>query len=468
MRRTEYIGGILHKREKSGRIIPGRRRLATAALCLTLCLTGCGRAAGQEESGDLREGSIGTGGSEADSAEASTQDSQAGVSDAELAPPTSFLGEGDMALADMWPSCDDRALGAVMRKAEAGEPVSIVCIGGSITQGTISSGAKDSELLKSGEIPSKKAYADIFFRWWQERFPDTEFNFVNAGIGGTDSYLGVHRLEQDVLEHEPDLVLVEFSVNDGNDNFHKITYDNLIYNLLNDDSAPAVMLLFMAQTNGASSQGNHVLVGFHYSIPMVSYANVMSDMTETGRFLAKEMSGDEVHPSALGHAVTGEILWNYLNSVYEVRGELGEPDTGAVSVLTKRAYGNAHILDSDDIVPDELGDFTENQVCGEFPGGWSCDGEGGIVFTASFSRLGILYYATIDGTCGRFEMLVDGEHVQTINADFSGGWGNAIMTSEVYASGEEAVHTVEIRREADSEGSVFHLLGLMTSGSGTN
>lgn len=455
MSRTGHTGRTRH----IGRIIPGWIRFAAAALCLAVCLTGCGGAAGTEEGGDLREGSVGTGGSEEP-----TQDSQAGVSDTELSPPTSYLEEGDMALADMWPSCDDRALGAVMRKAEAGEPVTIVCIGGSITQGTISSGAKDSEILKSGEIPSKRAYADIFFDWWRERFPDTEFNFVNAGIGGTDSYLGVHRLEQDVLKHEPDLVLVEFSVNDGNDNFHKITYDNLIYNLLNDDSAPAVMLLFMAQTNGASSQGNHVLVGFHYSIPMVSYANVMSDITETGRFSAKEMSGDEVHPSALGHAVTGEILWDYLNGVYEARGDLGEPETVTVSALTKKAYGNARILDSDDIVPEELGDFTENQVCREFPNGWSCDGEGGIVFTASFSRLGILYYATTDGTCGRFEVLVDGEHVQTINADFSGGWGNAIMTSEVFASGEEAVHTVEIRREADSTGNIFHLLGLMTSG----
>ena len=228
MRQTRHVGSLLRETEKSGRIVvSGRRWLAAAVLWLALCLTGCGGAAGgSETAGDLSGGSLGAG-----SSEESAQSSQAGVSDVELTPPTSFLGEGDMELADMWPSCDDRALGAVMRKAEAGEPVSIVCIGGSITQGTISSGAKDNELLKSGEIPSKGAYADIFFRWWQERFPDTEFNFVNAGIGGTDSYLGVHRLEQDVLKHEPDLVLVEFSVNDGNDNFHKITYDQSVINI---------------------------------------------------------------------------------------------------------------------------------------------------------------------------------------------------------------------------------------------
>ena len=61
-------------------------------------------------------------------------------------------------------------------------------------------------------------------------------------------------------------------------------------------------------------------------------------------------------------------------------------------------------------------------------------------------------------------MLVDGEHVRTINGDFSGGWGNAIMTAEVYSADETAVHTVQILKNQDSAGSVFHLLGLMTSG----
>lgn len=431
-----------------------RRWRSLAVLCAALLLTGCG---GQAESGDDGRAE---GGEMTVLAENETVENTAAVGSADsiLPPPTSFLGAEDMALADAWPACDDRALAAVMRKAEEGKPVTVCCIGGSITQGTISAGTRD------GEVPEKKAYAEIFFSWWEERFPEVSFTFVNAGIGGTDSYLGVHRLEQDVLYCEPDLVLVEYAVNDGSGNFNKTTYDNLVYELLRDECKPAVMLLFMAQTNGASAQGDQTLVGFHYKVPMVSHGNVISDMMETGRYSDEELSGDQVHPSALGHAVTGEILWNYLNSVYEMRGDLELPETEFPSPLTRAIYGNARILDSDDLVPEELGDFAEDQVCPQFPKGWSCDGEGGIRFTASFSRLGILYFATTDGRSGRFEVLVDGEHVQTVNADFSGGWGNAVMASEVYASDEAASHTVEIRREDGSEGSVFHLLGLMTSG----
>lgn len=73
------------------------------------------------------------------------------------------------------------------------EPVTIACIGGSITQGTIAKGTSDDT------VGFSRPYADIFREWWETQFPDTEITFVNAGIGGTDSYLGVHRLKHDIL-----------------------------------------------------------------------------------------------------------------------------------------------------------------------------------------------------------------------------------------------------------------------------
>lgn len=429
------------------------RKLLALALTAALALsaTGCG----EQENTEKADNTADTG--------ASVVSEESGILEeapAEdiLSLPTAFLSDTDMELADMWAGCDDRALAAVMRKAEMGEKVTIACIGGSITQGTIAGGKRDTE------VGERKAYADRFFDWWEQRFPETEFRFVNAGIGGTDSYLGVHRLERDVLDSEPDLVLVEFAVNDGNNSFYKKSYDNLIYNLLTDDAAPAVICLFMAQTSGISAQTSEVLVGYHYSVPMLSYANVISDMIETGRYTAKELSGDGVHPSVLGHAVTGEILWNYLNGVYEVRNTLGEPDADAVTEpLTKAVYGRAAVLDSSVITPEEYGDFAEEKSSQQFPNGWGCNGGGGIVFRASFSRLGILYLATTDGKSGQFEVLIDGEPVRTIDADFTGGWGNAIKADEVYASDTVGEHTVELRRSENAMGDIFHLLGLLTS-----
>lgn len=187
-------------------------------------------------------------------------------------PLTAYISEEEMTLADNWTSPDDTALASVMKKALSGEKVTIACIGGSITQGTISNGIDDAQ------VGFKKCYADIFFQWWSDTFPETDFTFINAGIGATDSYIGVHRVQQDVLDYDPDLVLVEFSVNDGCTSINKRNYDNLVRRILLSENHPAVMLLFMGQTNGASAQSIHSLIGLFYHLPMVSYLNVINDM----------------------------------------------------------------------------------------------------------------------------------------------------------------------------------------------
>ena len=50
---------------------------------------------------------------------------------------------------------------------------------------------------------------------FQRAYPQATFEEINAAIGGTGSDLGVFRLQQDVLSKAPDLLFIEFAVNDG-------------------------------------------------------------------------------------------------------------------------------------------------------------------------------------------------------------------------------------------------------------
>ncbi len=83
----------------------------------------------------------------------------------------------------------------VLAKLEAGEEVRIGYLGGSIT-------------AQAGWRPKTLA-------WFAEQFPQAKVSEINAAIGGTGSELGGFRLEHDVLVHKPDLLFVEFAVNDG-------------------------------------------------------------------------------------------------------------------------------------------------------------------------------------------------------------------------------------------------------------
>lgn len=371
--------------------------------------------------------------------------------------PTNYVSEEEMALADYWKGSDESALAKVMKKAESGEKITIAVLGGSITQGTISTGKIDSE------VKEKKCYADIFFDWWKETFPDTEFECINAGIGATDSYLGAHRVQADVLDYHPDLVLVEYAVNDSNTTFYKKSYDNLLRTIAESQSNPAILLLFMAQSDLTSAQENQSMLGFSYSLPMVSYRNVIKSMEESGKYSEKELSGDTVHPSALGHSITGEILWKYLNSIYEVRNDYGEPTPIKEDTVMKRCYENAVILDSKSIEPDSMDGFEKKEVFPTFPNSFSTETGGEIKFTVTASNIGILYYCRTDGNGGQFDVYVDGILTTTLDSDFKNGWGNYAENKECYTSDAPAEHEIIIKKNENSTGESFTILGLLIS-----
>ena len=45
-------------------------------------------------------------------------------------------------------------------------------------------------------------------------YPDVHWTEVNAAIGGTGSVFGACRVYQDVISYKPDLIFIEFAVND--------------------------------------------------------------------------------------------------------------------------------------------------------------------------------------------------------------------------------------------------------------
>lgn len=358
---------------------------------------------------------------------------------------------------------DKNAVADVIRKAKAGEDVTIACIGGSITMGTISSGTSDDKIIK--EV-GKENYANIFFDWWKKNFPDTKFEFINAGIGATGSYLAVHRVANDVLSKKPDLVLVEFSVNDAGVKHNQTTYENLVREIRRSEGSPAVMLLFMSQTNGSSAITTHQEIGLYYNLPMISYGNMIIKLMANKVYEAGELAGDEVHPTALGHAITGELLWKYLNDIYAHLDEIpaAEPFDQEKAYFTKPKYVDGTILDRLSITPDEMGTFEESKKFDQFPNDWtSSEGEGGLKFTATFRNLGVMYYRITNGKGAKYDVYVDGEKVGTLNSDFKGGWGNYAESEEVYSSDEAKEHKVEFKKSADSAEEVFTVLGLLVT-----
>lgn len=66
-----------------------------------------------------------------------------------------------------------------------------------------------------GSITAQPGYRVKSLAHFQKMFPKAKFAEINAAIGGTGADLGVFRVQQDVLDHLPDLMFIEFATNDG-------------------------------------------------------------------------------------------------------------------------------------------------------------------------------------------------------------------------------------------------------------
>ncbi len=87
-------------------------------------------------------------------------------------------------------------------RLSSGEEFRIAYFGGSVTVGT---GSTDA---------SKYSWRARTTEWFKKNFPNCEITEIYAPIGASGSHLGRFRVERDVISQKPDLVFVEFSIND--------------------------------------------------------------------------------------------------------------------------------------------------------------------------------------------------------------------------------------------------------------
>lgn len=350
-------------------------------------------------------------------------------------------------------------LAEALKRAEAGEELTVSYIGGSITQGT--GGGDDG------------CYARLVTNWFEETFSSAKINYVRAGIGATGSFIGVHRADTDVIANNPDIVFVEFSVNDTTENTRRNvdSYDSLLRKLWNSESKPAIVCIGMTQDSGISFQNYHYDIAKSYDLPFISYRNAILDVIDKGHIKWTDISDDNIHPNGNGHKVLAELITHYLAKVNENKNDISGEESDFSTPFTSDKYSNASLLTPANFeATDETGKFTAltDKNFGNFIGYWNARGGNGfggakLVFKdVEAQNIGLLYgMFTSGGTL--LDVYVDGVLVKTINADFAGGWGNYAESALIASFAEKGTHTVEIVPQDTENGKMVIISGLMIS-----
>lgn len=196
---------------------------------------------------------------------------------------------------------DARMLGRLFERAERGETIRIVAMGGSITEGAHAASFEGQ-------------WGSVFAAAWRELFPKAKIEYRNAGIGATGSEIGAFRYARDVAPFKPDLVAFEFSVNDANNEAAQAAMEGLLRHAARDGAS--TMLLGMMKSDGTNAQERHLAAARKYAAPYVSYRDAMWPLIKSGKRKLSELSKDGLHPNPLGHAIAGELMGLFVRDSY--------------------------------------------------------------------------------------------------------------------------------------------------------
>lgn len=370
-----------------------------------------------------------------------------------------------------------------IEKAKAGKSVTVAYIGGSITQG-------------AGATPiNTECYAYKSYQLFQNRFASgNNVKFIKAGVGGTPSELGMLRFDRDVLRdgEKPDIVIVEFAVNDEGDETKGDCYESLVRKILKLDWNPEVVLLFSVFANDWNLQERLRPVGDLYDLPMVSIRDAVVEQftRKEGRVLTKnQFFYDMFHPSNIGHTIMADCL-QYLFERCELREharldafENGLTEEGMLLQRLKLepviggSFENVRLMDKKDVYEGaviETGDFTATDqelqsvemddalnLTPEFPYNWMYDGTktDAEAFTLRMNckALVLIFKDSGEVDVGKAEVFVDGAHVLTADPHIN-NWQHC-NAAILFNNENSEEHTVKIEIAKEEIDKKFTILG---------
>ncbi len=195
-------------------------------------------------------------------------------------------------------------------KLARGERVVVAYFGGSITAGA---GASKEELC----------YRSLLTRHLREQHPKAEVVEVNAAIGGTASWLGAFRLKSDVLERQPDLVVIEFAVNDGGSAEASVyaSMEGIVRQIRAANARTDILFVYTLVKGHMDAFGKgelpdrmqwHEKIAAHYDIASVNMAQYAAGRVLAGDLTFDDFAKDGVHPTDRGYALYLDALKPYV------------------------------------------------------------------------------------------------------------------------------------------------------------
>ena len=172
------------------------------------------------------------------------------------------------------------------------------------------------------EVETFRAYPQLFLYGLKAQYPTSVVSVITTSIGGEDSQQGAKRFENEVLVHRPDVLFIDYGLNDRRLGVERseAAWRKMIEAALQK----GIKVMLMTPTpdqrvdilDGKTSLERQAALirklAAEYHVGLIDSYALFREKIKQGNVLKKYMSGIN-HPNILGHmCVTSEILpWFY-------------------------------------------------------------------------------------------------------------------------------------------------------------
>ena len=189
--------------------------------------------------------------------------------------------------------------------------VNIAYYGGSITQGY---GASDSANIWRNKTKE----------WFGKHYPDAEINEIYACFGESGTYLGTYLLDEYVLSGKPDLVFLEYAINDRYAGLTKEQskrgYETIIRSV--KEQYPKCDIVSLITIDYGTKEdawyfeqaAAHAEIARAYNVPILFMGHALSEHIRTSGESWWKYFIDIVHPTDDGYAFYTDVICEFLNN----------------------------------------------------------------------------------------------------------------------------------------------------------
>lgn len=213
----------------------------------------------------------------------------------QIASPSDYLKEIKVELAKEWPK---------------NRTVNLVFHGHSVPAG----------YFKTPIVNTLDAYPFQVLKMIKEQYPYAVVNIINTSIGGENSVSGADRFDSEVLIHKPDVLFLDYALNDTGIGLEKSykAWNNMVQKALNRN-IKIILLTPSPDQRIKMLEAHNVLEQHQKQIRKLAKENGIGLVDSFEVFKEKAIAGDSIskfmsqvnHPNTEGHRLIAQRIFKY-------------------------------------------------------------------------------------------------------------------------------------------------------------